>query len=433
MEEEYKETDENIQENSTANYIQPNVDLSKLDVWKIAQSWSGFYELLKELTRSSINDFWFKVSILLTLYQNSEQTQWTPQEIVQEFNWLQDNIRKRLIAQLSKSNWLEFVEGTYRLSSFGRSILSTLSALIHQENVSDALGANISSLTLLEMYENDPTNTLRMFLNELIRVDNDIVSTMESKSEYLVRKLNKRIRSQFSIAIKSREHLEHLPNNNFNAYRLKQEIHEKLSGFHSRLSEVQKAQNALVARHIILADQTLTQHDINTFLINASIADLAKIGHNAISIPITVSDMIPQLMMSETELQLTKERVPKGRRSWSEPEMAVESEENFLQQSRFLQFVGEVEEALKKKSFALEKFVPKTDWNTSSFRFCMLSVLESGEPENTTPEQAKLCPKLKVEYPKKEPFVEVINDKNSSVQEITKAIVSYADVEEKSL
>ena len=130
MEEEYKETDENIQENSTANYIQPNVDLSKLDVWKIAQSWSGFYELLKELTRSSINDFWFKVSILLTLYQNSEQTQWTPQEIAQEFNWLQDNIRKRLIAQLSKSNWLEFVEGTYRLSSFGRSILSTLSASI---------------------------------------------------------------------------------------------------------------------------------------------------------------------------------------------------------------------------------------------------------------------------------------------------------------
>ncbi|HNZ66904.1 MAG: hypothetical protein KBC30_06715 [Planctomycetes bacterium] len=422
-------SEESMADSTIFNYLSENAQLESLEALKTAQTWTGFFSLLKELTRASLNDFWFKVAILLTLYQNTEKIQWTPQEIVQEFHWIQENVRKKLIAQLSKSTWLEFSEGTYKLSVFARSILSTFTSLIHQENMADALGASISSLTLLEMYQNDPTNTLRMFLNELIRVDNDIVTTMESKSEYLVRKLNKRIRNQFNVAIKSREHLENLPTDNYNSYRLKQEIHEKLSGFHARLSQVQKAQNDLVARQIILADKTLTHNDINTYLINATIDDLAKIGRKAVSIPIQVKDMIPQLMVYETEWQLEKEQIQKDRRSWSEAEMAKESQETPLQQSRFLNFVGEIQQTLNKNNiFTLEKFIPKENWNMSSFRFSMISVLESRDvPMQLNPQKGTMCPKLQIEYPEQEPFTEMINDPFTAVKEITKANVAYAE------
>lgn len=306
-----------------------------------------------------------------------------------------------------------------------------LVALTQQEKVPDALGANISSLTLLEMYQNDPTNTLRMFLNELIRIDNEIQNTLESKSEYLVRKLNRRIRAQFDIAVKSRQHLENLPANDYNAYRLKQEIHEKLSSFHSRLSHIQRVQNDLVARRIILADQSLTQHDINTFLITSTVDGLAQLGRSAISPPIFIGEVVPQLMIYETEWQIEKERIEEERRGWSIAEMANESEEKWVSHSRFLNLVGEVKHKLNRdKSFTIEGFVPFENWTTSCFRFCMLSLLESGDiPGQMEFIQQQTCPKLKVEYPDDEAQASAVmlNDPFSGVKEITKGVVTQAE------
>ncbi|NUM34166.1 MAG: hypothetical protein HUU50_06460 [Candidatus Brocadiae bacterium] len=426
-EKEQKDTEEI----SLSSYLREDIALEEVPSLKTAQTCTSFFSLFKELVRNNLNDFWIKFAILLYFSQDKDKTEWTPQDLANGLYWLKENHRKRLVWQLSKSGWINYTDGTYKLSTFGRSILTMLVALTQQEKVPDALGANISSLTLLEMYQNDPTNTLRMFLNELIRIDNEIQNTLESKSEYLVRKLNRRIRAQFDIAVKSRQHLENLPANDYNAYRLKQEIHEKLSSFHSRLSHIQRVQNDLVARRIILADQSLTQHDINTFLITSTVDGLAQLGRSAISPPIFIGEVVPQLMIYETEWQIEKERIEEERRGWSIAEMANESEEKWVSHSRFLNLVGEVKHKLNRdKSFTIEGFVPFENWTTSCFRFCMLSLLESGDiPGQMEFIQQQTCPKLKVEYPDDEAQASAVmlNDPFSGVKEITKGVVTQAE------
>jgi hypothetical protein len=330
--------------------------------------------------------------------------------------------------QLSRSNWLNFNEGSYQLSAFGRSILSVVTALVHEENVPDSLGANISSMTLLEMHQNDPTNTLRMFLNELVRIDEEVERTLESKSEYLIHKLNRRLRTQFEIAVKSRECLENLPIDSFQSYRLKQQIHERLSSFHARLSQIQRVQNDIVARKIILADKSLTQHDINTFLIGASVERLAQLGRPFISLPLRINDLIPPLMVYETEWQLEKLHEKKNRRTWTPVESVTESKEDITTRSRFFQFMGEVEYTLNHKGkFTLEEFIPQDNWANSAFRFSMLAVIESGElPEYVQSAQTVQSPKIKVSYPEDAVLLPsaVLEDQFCGVQEITRGVVT---------
>ena len=423
-----KTEDEKILE----QYLIPNIEEKELPFLKLAKSYTGFFAFFKELVRTNLSDFWIKLSILLLISQDKHKTEWTPQELANELHWLRETPRKRIILQLSRSNWLIYTDGSYKLSKFAKNILSTLAGLILQEEANDALGANISSLTLIEMYQNDPTNTLRTFLNELISVDNEIQATLESKSEYLITKLNSKIRSQFDIAIKSRQHLENLEVDNFSTYRLKQKIHDKLSAFHSRLSQVQRVQNDLIARKIILADSSLTQHDINVFFINSSLDKIASLGYKAISYPIKVMDLIPQLMVYETEWQFEKEQIEDRKRGWCDVEVAQETNENLITHNHFFNFVGEINHQLARENeLAVEKFIPYESWNFSSFRFCMISLLESGDvPKEITPELQTGYPKLKISCIENNGRLEIatLNDSFTGVKEITKGII---EIEEK--
>lgn len=427
---EQKNTEADVEidkEETLASYFMAGVTPEEIEPIRAAQACSGLFTLLKELVRTQMPDFIVKLAMLLVLARDGSKTSWSPQELAKEFFWLQEGPRKRIIAQLSRSNWLIFSEGNYQLSTFGRGVLAVFTALAPQEKAPDALGANISSMTLMEMYQNDPTNTLRMFLNELVRIDEEVERTLESKSEYLIRKLNRRLRTQFEIAIKSREHLEHLPNDDFQSYRLKQQIHERLSSFHSRMSQVQRVQNDLVARKIILADKSLTHHDINTFLISASVEKLARLGRQFIACPLRIPDLIPPLMVYETEWQLEKNHDKKLKRAWSEVEDVAESKEDVMARSRFFQFMGEVEHTLSHKpEFTVEGFVPRDNWSTSALRFSMLAVMESGEmPESIQIGQDIPSLKIKVCYPEDSVDlpVAVIDDQFCGVKEITKGIV----------
>lgn len=421
---------DNDKEQSLSNYLGPGAVPEDIEPLRTAQTYAGLYPLFKELVRTDSVDFFMKMAILLVFSRDNQKVNWTPQELATEFFWLQEGQRKRIVSQLSRSNWLNFSDGAYQLSTFGRSILSMITALVHQEGVPDALGANISSMSLVEMYQKDPLNTLRMFLNELVRIDEEIEHTLETKSEYLIAKLNKQIRSQFEIAIKSREHLENLPTNDFQSYRLKQQIHERLSSFHARLSQVQRIQNDLIARRIVLADQSLTHQDISTFLINSSVEKLAKMARRFISTPIRIPDVIPPLIVYETEWQLTKSPLAKKeRRGWMELEEAAESKEDVINRSRVFQFVGEMEIALdRKKKVALEEFIPQGNWATSCFRFSMLPILESGEIPCIQSTKDTPVPQIKVTYPDNvaEVPVAVLNDNFSGVKEIVRGIISRA-------
>ncbi len=415
-----------------SNLLQPNASPDDIPQLKAAKKFGVLFILLKELSKSNLTNFWVKIAILLLFSQETNKTAWTSQELDQDLHWLQKEARSRIISQLVKTNWLIFQDSTYQMSALGKSLLTMLVGLMDRENTQDSLDTSISSLTLAEISQSDPTNTLRMFLNELTRIDQEIQSTLESKSEHHLRKASSRIRNQFSVAIKSREHLENLPTNDFNTYRLKQEVHERLSAFHARLSQIQRAQNDMIARKIILADQSLTQHDIAEFLVNADMKDLVRLGKKAISYPVNVLDFVPQLMVYETEWYLEKERSKDERRGWTEMELANESQDRLVTYSRFLQFTGEVNHALSRSSeLIIEQFIPYENWTTSAFRFCMLSVLESGEvPANLVADEAVACPKLKVAEPDGVSTA-VLNDDITGVKEITRGIVTAVHVEGK--
>ncbi len=430
LQKEEEETQKIEEETQTPieEYLQEEVSAGEVDSLQQAVTCSPFFALFKELARTHLHDFFMKMAVLLQLAQDKEKNTWTPQEIVQEFHWLQETPRKRIIQQLSRSGWLEYVENKYQISGLGKTILPLLQALPKKE-VADALGANVSSLSLLESYENDPTNSLRMFLNELVRVDDHIVSTLTSKSEYLVQKLNNQVRSQFDVAIKSREYMENLPAKDFQSYRLKQQIHEKLSGFHARVSHVQRAQSDLVARKIILADRSLSQHDVNTFMINSSLDQLAEIGRGSIYHPININDFVPSLMVYETEWFLERNLEKEAKRGWSdEAEKLEESSEGLKTDGRFTNLVAEVNQTLKRHTkFAIEHFVPSENWGNSGFRFSMLAALEGGElPDNVALENKMNYPNIAIEYPETEgvalPSVELEN-RFSGVKEITQGVV----------
>ncbi|WP_372369899.1 hypothetical protein [Candidatus Uabimicrobium sp. HlEnr_7] len=424
-------SEDTIPENQLEGYLKKNIPLAEVESISSAQACKPFFQLFKELTRTNLDDFYIRMSVLLQLSSNRDKTSWTPQEMAHEFHWMRQEIRKKIIQQLSRSGWLIFNEGSYEITRFGKSILSVLSAMPKDEGLEDALGANISSFSLLEMSQqnNDPSNNLRMFINELVKIDEDIESTIASKSEYLIRKMNKQVRSQFDVAIKSREYLQNVRTESFRNYRLKQKIHEKLSQFHSRVSQVQRAQNDLVARKIILADKSLTQHDVNSFLINSSLEKLAQVGKDLIAHPIHVPDLVPALLVYEAEWQFEKERPDDNRRSWADQfEMANESEDTISENNQFLNFITEIDYALSKSdSVTLEKIVPAENWATSGFRFSMIAVLEHSElPKNMDIENEESIPKLQVHSLDDGLQLEVakLNDFVTGVKEITKGVVT---------
>lgn len=426
--------DENAEDTSNEEldgYLKKNIPIAEVESIGNAQACKPFFQLFKELTRTNLNDFFIKMSVLLQLSSNKDKTSWTPQEMAHEFHWMRQEVRKRIIQQLSRSGWLVFSEGSYEITRFGKSILSVLSAMPKDENIEDALGANISSFSLLEMSQegSDPSSNLRMFINELVKIDEDIESTIASKSEYLIRKMNRQVRSQFDVAIKSREYLQNVRTESFRNYRLKQKIHEKLSQFHSRVSQVQRAQNDLVARKIILTDKSLTQHDVNSFLVNTNLKKLAEIGKDLIAHPIQVPDLVPALLVYETEWQFEKERPQDNRRSWADEfEMANEAEDNIGENNQFLSFITEIDYTLNKsESVALEKIVPAENWATSGFRFSMIAVLEHSElPKDMDIENGESVPKLQVQSFDDGLQLEVVklNDFVTGVKEITKGVVT---------
>lgn len=419
------------------NSLSQNVTIDQIPQLKIAQKFSSIFSLLKELGRSNLNGFILKIAVLLLFAQNTQKTTWSSSELNQDLQWMQDSVRKNIIKSLVQSNWLVFDNVKYQLNILGRSLLTMMTALVEQETTleeppQDSLGATVSSLALAEMTQTNPANTMRMFINELMRIDSEIENTLESKSEYHIRKLNRRIHSQFNVAIRSRQHLENLPSKDYQTYRLKQEVHERLSSFHARLSQVQRTQNDMVARKIILADQSLTQHDINEFLIASSIEELTNLGKKAIGQPITVPDIAPVRMIHEAEWYLEKDRTKQDRIGWGNLELANESEENVVQYSRFLQFTGEIHQILAQHTqFNIEEITPRQDWATSGFRFCMLSVLESGEvPSNLVENVQVSCPKLHIEQPKGMETA-IIKDEPTEVLEISRGIASQAKIESK--
>lgn len=420
------------------NSLSPHISIDQIPPLKAAQKFSVIFTLLKEMGRSNINGFVLKMAILLLFCQDTQKTSWTPTELNQDLQWMQDGVRRNLIKGLVQSNWLSFDNVKYQLNTLGRSILTMLTALVEQETSTeeppqDSLGASVSSLALAEMTQTNPANTMRMFINELMRIDAEIENTLESKSEYHVRKLGRRIRSQFNVAIRSREHLEHLPSKDYQTYRLKQEVHERLSSFHARLSQVQRTQNDMVARKIILADKSLSQHDINEFLIASSIEQLASLGKTAIGHPITVPDLAPIRMIHEAEWYLEKDRTKQERVGWGKLELVNESQENVVQYSRFLQFTGEVHQLLTQQpQFTIEEVTPREDWTTSCFRFCMLSVLESGEvPANLVDNMQVSCPKLQISPPGNGTMTAILADEKTQVLELSRGVVSQAVADRK--
>ncbi|BBM82035.1 hypothetical protein [Candidatus Uabimicrobium amorphum] len=426
--------DENTPDTSNLeldSYLKKNIPVAEVESIGNAEACKPFFQLFKELTRTNLNDFFIKMSVLLQLSSNKDKTSWTPQEMAHEFHWMRQEVRKRMIQQLSRSGWLVFNEGSYEITRFGKSILSVLSAMPKDENIEDALGANVSSFSLLEMSQDssDPSSNLRMFINELVKIDEDIESTIASKSEYLIRKMNRQVRSQFDVAIKSREYLQNVRTESFRNYRLKQKIHEKLSQFHSRVSQVQRAQNDLVARKIILTDKSLTQHDVNSFLVNTNLQKLAEIGKDLIAHPIHVPDLVPALLVYETEWQFEKERPQDNRRGWTDEfEMANEAEDNIGENNQFLSFITEIDYTLSKNdSVALEKIVPAENWATSGFRFSMIAVLEHSElPKDMDIENGESVPKLQIQSFDDGLQLEVVklNDFVTGVKEITKGVVT---------
>ena len=416
------------EEVSLSSYLSDGVSPEAIEPLRAAQQCAPLFTLFKELVRTQLPDFEAKLAVLLVLARDDSKTAWSPQEMAQDLWWLQEVTRKRIIAQLTRSNWLVFSDGGYQISTFGRGVLAVFTSLVRQEKMPDALGANISSMSLVEALEEDPTNTMRMFLNELVRIDQEVEKTLESKSEYLIRKLNRRLRTQFDVAIKSREHLEKLAPQDFQAYRLKQQIHERLSSFHARLSQIQRVQNDLLARKIILADKSLSYHDINTFLIAAPAEKLARLGRRFISPPIRVPDLIPALMVYETEWQLEKSHDKKNRRTWSVVEDVAESHEDIIQRSRFFQFMGEVEHTLNHKGgLTIEEFIPRENWAQSAFRFSMMAVMESGElPEHVTNSAAQTSPRIQVTYAEDTAMLPtaILDDQFCGVKEITRGAVA---------
>ena len=113
-------------------------------------------------------------------------------------------------------------------------------------------------------------------------------------------------------------------------------------------------------------------------------------------------------------------------------ENAGEGKDDLIDDSRFFNFVGEVEHALEtKEQFAIENFVPQDNWGTSSFRFTMLSVLESGELPNHLQKVGQVAtPEIDVWSEDSLLMVtEILDDQFSGVKEITKGIVSRTKVE----
>ena len=101
--------DENAEDTSNEEldgYLKKNIPIAEVESIGNAQACKPFFQLFKELTRTNLNDFFIKMSVLLQLSSNKDKTSWTPQEMAHEFHWMRQEVRKRIIQQLSRSGWL---------------------------------------------------------------------------------------------------------------------------------------------------------------------------------------------------------------------------------------------------------------------------------------------------------------------------------------
>jgi len=328
-----------------------------------------------------------RLLVLREVAARGDRPSWSPSELRERFAYLDPAKLENVMQRLRENGLLQWdAEGaTYQLSPRGRMVVTALATLIRFDDQGEELGYIAGQIAAGSVLGRIGTEELQHLLSRLNGLREEFEQAVVSRSERRIRAAESRLEQVWHWVEKSIEILdrikEHLddPAVQDVAFR----IARVQSSLLSLSSVFQRELNKLESQRVHLGSSGLSSADLAAWLRNRTPAQLVALCDDAISVLPRNAMALGDLLLDVAEFELIDKLRPEKLDTPLPPPpngphtVALPDEEQAPQLLEWLEELGGLPAAA-----SIEDCVPHRDFEHSSYRYSLLSLL--GDPESKT-------------------------------------------------
>ncbi|PPE72975.1 hypothetical protein C3942_16290 [Solimonas fluminis] len=328
-----------------------------------------------------------RLLILREVAARGDQPNWQPSELRERFAYLDPAKLENVLQRLRENTLLQWDSETavYQLSPLGRMVVTALSTLLKFDDQGEELGYIAGQIAAGSAVGKVDAEVLQHLLSRLNELHGELEQAVLSRSERRIRAAESRLERVWEWVEKSigvidsvKEYLDD-PEVQDVAYR----IARVQSTLLSMSSVFQRELNKLESQRVHLGNSGLSSADLGAWLRSRSTAELERLSDDAVSVLPRHAFLLGDLLLDVAEHELIDkvrpERLdtplPPAVENAQAPEMP--GEEQAPQLLEWLSELGDLAQVME-----VEQCVPHRDFEHSSYRYSLLSLL--GDPESAT-------------------------------------------------
>lgn len=367
--------DEEIQD-----YFVPGLDIDEVpSLWGLKQK-APLLNAFTTLFRGEPTGVIVRLHVLSDLSIRPAETPfWELSELRHHFAYLTETAFYTVIRRLRGGGLISYDrEGNrYAITSLGLQVNGAVSHFLRSYE-EEGLGLLTAFLYAGEAMGSLSREELAHLLNRLGQLEQELVSAVDSASEPAILKARERFEAVWKRIEQGTEIIRRISRNR----EMDRETHrlgQKIALFQSRLTRVasifQRAMNDIDRQRVHLGNSGISTSDLNRYLMNRSIDELAEFLKEAAGGPAQPIILLADLLADVAEYELI-DRKKEEKEAWRLPTLIYsEAEEAFMKEElpHLKGLIGDVTE-MEEASLPLKSIIPKESFEVSSYRLSMLSL-----------------------------------------------------------
>lgn len=293
----------------------------QVDELRAVRALEPIYPLLHALVGRSLRDLLVRAAVLEALVQAGRPA-FQPPDLDEVLSFLDAEARAAALAALRRSGWLEHLpsQGTV-VTDAGRWAFDIL-AFLHKRVEEAELLPTVAGLGYALQIGLDPVRHLLSMRARLNALRASIDAARASHSEVVLRRTARHIDEALQLSATIRAALDRVPLDHAAARAVSREIHGLLAQLHGAGAELHRAVTEVGRQYLALTGGLTTEQIVRALMVRSQ-DELAAVARMAL-LPVMAPPPLvtTDVLASAAEQQVLRERPPKARLAWSEPEPA---------------------------------------------------------------------------------------------------------------
>lgn len=367
--------DEEIQD-----YFVPGFDIDEIpSLWGLKQK-APLLNAFTILFRGEPTGVLVRLHVLSDLSIRPAETPfWELSALRHHFAYLTETAFDTVIRRLRGGGLISYDrEGnSYAITPLGLQVNGAVSHFLRSYE-EEGLGLLTAFLYAGEAMGSLSREELAHLLNRLGQLEQELVSAVDSASEPAILKARERFEAVWKRIEQGTEIIRRISRNR----EMDRETHrlgQKIALFQSRLTRVasifQRAMNDIDRQRVHLGNSGISTSDLNRYLMNRSMDELAAFLKGAMGIPAQPILLLTDLLADVAEYELI-DREKEEKEAWRLPDLIYsEAEAGFMKEElpHLKDLIGDVTET-EEVSLSLKSVIPRESFEVSSYRLSMLSL-----------------------------------------------------------